>query len=88
MHSLNKRIRFIYLFVGIVVVSLSFLWVFKLNPDLVPRNLIDIRLCLSTYIFWGIALIFSLHNAQLYYTDRYISILREWLRDNPDLFVP
>ncbi len=80
MHSLNKRIRFIYFFVDIAFISLSFLWVFKLNPDLAPRNLVDIRLYLSTYIFWGIALIFFLHNAQLYYTDRYISILGEWLR--------
>ncbi len=80
MHSLNKRIRFIYFFVDIAFISLSFLWVFKLNPDLVPRDLVNIRLYLSTYIFWGIALILFLHNAQLYYTDRYISILKEWLK--------
>lgn len=80
MHSLNKRIRFIYFFVDIAFISLSFFWAFKLNPDLVPRNLVDIRLYLLTYFFWGIALVLFLHNAQLYYTDRYISILREWLR--------
>ncbi|MCX5706408.1 MAG: sugar transferase [Candidatus Omnitrophica bacterium] len=80
MHSLNKRIRFIYFFVDIAFISLSFLWIFKLNPDLVPLNLVDIRLYLAAYIFWGIALVLFLHNAQLYYTNRYISIFEEWLR--------
>ncbi len=80
MHSLNKKIRFIYFFVDIVFISLSFFWIFKFNPDLVPRNLVDIRLYLSTYIFWGIALVLSLHSAQLYFTDRYISIFEEWLK--------
>ena len=77
---MNKRIRFIYFFLDIAFISLSFFWAFKLNPDLVPSNLVDLRLYLSTYIFWGIALVFSLHNAQLYYTNRYISILEEWLK--------
>ncbi len=80
MHSLNKRIRFIYFFVDITFISLSFYGVFKFNPDLVPYNLAGIRLYLSTYLFWGITLIFFLHNAQLYYTDRYLSISGEWLK--------
>jgi exopolysaccharide biosynthesis polyprenyl glycosylphosphotransferase len=79
MHNLNKRIRFVYFFVDLALISFSFFLVFRLNFDLVPRNPVDIRLYLSTYIFWGIALIFFLHNAQLYYTNRFISILREWL---------
>lgn len=79
MHSLKKRIRFLYFFVDIALISLSFLWVFKLNSDLVPTKPVDIRLYLSAYVFWGIALVFFLHNAQLYYTNRHISILSEWL---------
>ncbi len=79
MHNLNRRIRFIYFFVDIAFISLSFFWIFKLNPDLVPHNLVGIRFYLSTYLFWGITLVFFLHSAQLYYTNRYLSILREWL---------
>jgi len=80
MHSLNKRIRFIYFFVDITFISLSFYGAFKFNPDLAPYNPAGIRLYLSTYLFWGITLIFFLHNAQLYYTDRYLSISGEWLK--------
>lgn len=80
MHSLNKRICFIYFLIDITFISLSFLLAFRLNFDLVPHNLAGIRLYQATYLFWGIALIFFLHNAQLYYTDRYLSILGEGLR--------
>ena len=80
MHSLNKRIRFIYFFIDIAFISLSFYGVFKFNSGLVPDNLAGVRLYLLTYIFWGITLIFFLHNAQLYYTDRYLSISGEWLK--------
>lgn len=80
MHSLNRRIRIIYFIIDIAVISLSFLLAFKLNPALVSPDPASARAYLATYLFWGIAIIYSLHNAQLYYTDRYLSISGECIK--------
>lgn len=81
MHKLNRRVRFVYFFVDVVLITLSFYWVFKFNPGLTQLNPgADAKLHLSIYFFWGVILVFLLHNAHLYYTDRYVSISGEWLR--------
>lgn len=80
MHKLNRRIRFVYFFTDILFISLSFFWAFRSNPDLVSHSPLGIELYLSTYVFWAIALFFWLHNFSLYYTERHLSILGEWLR--------
>ena len=80
MHKLNRPIRFIYFFIDIVLITFSFYEVYKFNPGLTPLNSDHIRLYLSIYFFWGVVLVFLLHNAQLYYTDRYLSVSGEWLR--------
>ena len=80
MYKLNRRVHFAYFLVDITLISLLFYGVFKLNPGLVSFKQGDIRLYLSIYFFWGVVLVFLLHNSHLYSTDRYLSILGEWLR--------
>lgn len=80
MHSLNRRVRFMYFFMDIALICFSLYLVFTLNLNLVSLDPNSIRSYLAIYLFWGIALIFSLHNARLYYTDRCLSILEEWLK--------
>lgn len=80
MHKSSRRVRFVYFFVDIVLITLSFYGVFKLNFGLTQLNLEHIRVYLSIYFFWGVVLIFLLYNAHLYYTDRYLGVLGEWGR--------
>ena len=80
MHKLNRQVHFVYFFVDIALISLSFYKVFKLTPGLTQLSPEYIRLYLSIYSFWGVVLVFLLHNAHLYYTDRYLSVSEEWLR--------
>jgi len=74
MHKLNRQVHFVYFFVDIALISLSFYKVFKLTPGLTQLSPEYIRLYLSIYSFWGVVLVFLLHNAHLYYTDRYLSV--------------
>lgn len=80
MNKLSRGIHFIYFFVDIVFMAFSFYEVFKLNPGLIQLNPEGIRIYLSIYFFWGVVLVFLLHNAHLYYTDRYLSVSGEWLK--------
>ncbi len=80
MFRIKSRIHLIYFSVDIALIIISFYWPFKFNPDSVPHYTSGIRSYLSTYFFWGVVLLFFLHNAVLYYTDRYLSILSESLR--------
>ncbi len=81
MFRLKSRIYFIYIFIDIALISLSFYWPHKFNPGLVPQNYsADLKSYLAVYAFWGVVLLFLLQNAFLYYTDRYLSVSREWLK--------
>jgi len=80
MYQLNRRIRFAYFFVDIALITLSFYGVCKFNPALIQLDSDHIRLYLSIYFYWGVVLVFLLHNAHLYYTDRYLSVSGEWLK--------
>jgi len=80
MFRIKSRIHFIYFSVDIALIIISFYWPFKFNPDSVPHYTSGIRSYLSIYFFWGVVLLFFLHNAVLYYTDRYLSILSESLK--------
>ena len=80
MFSRKSNIYFIYFLIDIAFIGLSFYWPFKINPALVPQYYTSgIRSYLAVYAFWGVVLLFFLHNAFLYYTDRYLSISKEWL---------
>lgn len=76
----NRQVRAIYLFVDIAAIIFSFFLVFKLNPKLVPTGAAGIKSYLSIYFFWAFVLVSFLHNSRLYYTDRYLGILGEWLK--------
>lgn len=78
--GLNIRIRAAYFLVDIAFIAVSFYAVFKANFGLADMDPEGLKLYLSVYFFWGIILTFLLHHAQLYYTDRYISIIGEWLK--------
>lgn len=81
MFRLRSRIHFIYLFIDIVIMALSFYWPYQVNPTSVPQNYpFGLRSYLAVYFFWGVVLLFFLQGAFLYYTDRYLSISREWLK--------
>ncbi|MCX5695228.1 MAG: sugar transferase [Candidatus Omnitrophica bacterium] len=80
MHKLNKRVRIAYFFVDIAFIIISFYEVFKLNFGLIQFNPEDIKLYLSVYFFWGVVLVFLLHNAYLHHTNRYLSVSGEWLK--------
>ncbi|MFH0855121.1 MAG: sugar transferase [Candidatus Omnitrophota bacterium] len=62
------------------LIAFSFYGVFKFNSGLARINPEAIRLYLSVYFFWGVVLVFLLHNSHLYYTDRYLSVSGEWLK--------
>ncbi len=81
MFRLKSRIYLIYLLIDIMFISFSFYLPFKFNPALVPQHYVaGLKSYLAAYIFWGVVLIFFLQNAFLYYTDRYLSISREWTK--------
>ena len=80
MHKLNRQVRFVYFFIDILLIALSFYGVFKLNFGLTQFNPGDVRSYFSIYFFWGVVLVFLLLNAHLYYTDRYLIVSGEWLR--------
>jgi exopolysaccharide biosynthesis polyprenyl glycosylphosphotransferase len=81
MFRLKSRIHFVYLFIDIGLISISFYGPYKFNPGLVPQySRPDITSYLTVYFFWGVALLFFLQGALLYYTDRYLSISKEFLK--------
>lgn len=74
-----SRVYFVYILLDILSIGFSFYLPYKFNPDLVPYNYPPgLRSYLAVYFFWGIVLIFFLKGAFLYYTDRHLSISKEW----------
>jgi exopolysaccharide biosynthesis polyprenyl glycosylphosphotransferase len=80
MFGLRSRIQFLYFFVDIALISLSFYLPFKLNPDSIPHYSAGVRSYLSIYFFWAVVLLLFLQRAVLYYTDRYLSTSGEWFK--------
>ena len=81
MFRLKSRIHFIYLFLDIALISLSIYWPYKFNPSLVTQNYPPgLKVYLAVYAFWGIVLLFFLQGAFLYYTDRRLSLSKEWIK--------
>jgi len=76
----NNQIRVIYFLIDIAVIIVSYYSIFRLNPDLAPDGGIVVKTYLPIYFFWTLTLVSFLHNAHLYYTDRYLSISGEWLK--------
>jgi len=77
----RSRIYIAYLLIDIALIALSFYLPYRFNPKLLPQNYpLGTRIYLATYIFWGVSLIFFLHQVLLYYTERHLSIVSEHFR--------
>lgn len=76
-----SRVFFVYVCIDVILIGLSFYYPFILNPALVPADSPPgIMSYMAVYIFWGVVLLFLLKGAFLYYTDRYLSITKEWIK--------
>ncbi len=79
MFKSRKRAHILYFFIDILFITVSFYCTYRLNAGRIPQDMQGVTMYLPTFIFWCMVLVILLNNSRLYQTDRYISIITEWL---------